>query len=161
MAFHGRARELEALERAFASETSELWVVYGRRRVGKTALLEQFTSGKPAFFFTGGLEDSRSQVKRFMATLAEQADQPLLRRLRVENWSEALDALRAHVAAFDGKLIVVLDEFQWMCRGTSSVLSDLQRLWDKEWKREGRIHLVLRVPRRSVPKCTLRTEGRA
>lgn len=141
--FHGRAAEIDALERAHASEQSELWVVYGRRRVGKTALLERFCRSKSAFFFTAGLEGSRSQMRRFMDELAKHTAQPLLSRMRPTGWSEALEALHQYVSGRQERTIVVLDEFQWMCRGTSTVLSDLQRLWDKRWKNSGRVHLIL------------------
>ena len=42
MAFHDRAEELTALESAFESPGHEFYVVYGRRRVGKTELLNEF-----------------------------------------------------------------------------------------------------------------------
>lgn len=141
--FHGRSAELDALHRGFTSERSGLWIVYGRRRVGKTALLEQFCRDKRAFFFTAGLEDSRAQMRRFIDELAVHAEQPLLAQLRPSSWSHALLALLQYAAGLNEKLVVVLDEFQWMCRGTSSVLSDVQRFWDKEWKHNNRMQLIL------------------
>jgi AAA+ ATPase superfamily predicted ATPase len=142
-AFYGRTSELALLERAHATERSELWVVYGRRRVGKTALLEKFAGGKRAFFFTAGRESSRSNLRRFFEGLADFAGQPLLRKVRSPTWSEALSALDQVVGTAPGKTLLVFDEFQWMCRGQSSVLSDLQRLWDTRWKNRGNVHLIL------------------
>ena len=49
--FFGRLGELEVLEDAYASRTAEMAIIYGRRRVGKTALIQQFCKGK-AFFST-------------------------------------------------------------------------------------------------------------
>ena len=51
--FVGRERELESLQRLYASNSFQFGVVYGRRRVGKTKLLRQFTTDKPdVIFFT-------------------------------------------------------------------------------------------------------------
>ena len=51
--FVGRERELESLQRLYASNSFQFGVVYGRRRVGKTKLLRLFTADKPdVFFFT-------------------------------------------------------------------------------------------------------------
>jgi uncharacterized protein len=141
--FHGRMAELDALRRSFAAEASALWVVYGRRRVGKTALLEEFCRDKAAFFFTAGVESSRAQVRRFIDELASHTNQPLLKQLRPSSWSDALQVLHQHLDGLEQKAVVVFDEFQWMCRGTSSVLSDLQRLWDRHWKHGGRVQLIL------------------
>ena len=50
--FIGRDEELEKLESQYASDRFEMTVVYGRRRVGKSTLLQKFASGKRAVFFT-------------------------------------------------------------------------------------------------------------
>jgi AAA+ ATPase superfamily predicted ATPase len=141
--FIGRAHELERLEEAFESERAQLWVIYGRRRVGKTSLIRQFVRGRPTFFFTGGRERARKQTQRFMGTLAELTGQPALERIPAPSWSEALGFLDQHLSKTSEKTVVVFDEFQWMCRGASSVLSDLQRLWDHDWKDSRRVHLIL------------------
>ncbi|RMF28878.1 MAG: ATP-binding protein, partial [Chloroflexi bacterium] len=54
MDFINRERELKALERLWteAEREAQLVVVYGRRRIGKTALLRRFTQGKPTVFWT-------------------------------------------------------------------------------------------------------------
>ena len=49
--FIGRERELAFLRDCYASPKSELVVVYGRRRIGKTELLKQFSQGKQAVFY--------------------------------------------------------------------------------------------------------------
>ena len=51
--FIGRERELAALNKLYASDKFEFAVIYGRRRVGKTALINQFIKDKKAVYFTG------------------------------------------------------------------------------------------------------------
>lgn len=143
MSFHGRNDELATLNRDFEASRAALWVVYGRRRIGKTALLRRFSHGKSTFFFTAGLEDSRTQLRRFMKELANQLQQPLFEHARPGSWSEALRALEGHLSTQTRKTVVVFDEFQWMCRGSSTVLSDLQRIWDEDWKEGNQVQLIL------------------
>ena len=51
--FIGRERELQTLERLFYSDHFEFAVIYGRRRVGKTALISRFIQDKDAIYFYG------------------------------------------------------------------------------------------------------------
>lgn len=141
--FYGRIEELEDLERAYSSNRSELWVVYGRRRVGKTELLRRFAHGKRAFFFTGGREPLHDQTRRFLSELADFSGQGMLRKLRGATWTDALSALEQQLALSPKKTLVVLDEFQWMCQGSLGAISDIQRLWDHRWKAGKHLHLIL------------------
>ncbi len=50
--FYGRKAELKALQAAYESPKSEMVLVYGDRRMGKTALIQKFCEGKPVFFYT-------------------------------------------------------------------------------------------------------------
>ena len=51
--FIGREREITSLNRLYNSDKFEFVVLYGRRRVGKTALINHFISDKPAIYFMG------------------------------------------------------------------------------------------------------------
>lgn len=51
--FIGRKNELNTLNKLYNSDKFEFVVIYGRRRVGKTALISEFTKDKDAIFFTG------------------------------------------------------------------------------------------------------------
>ena len=50
--FIARTHELEVLERLYARPKFDMVVLYGRRRVGKTALIDQFVADKEALYFT-------------------------------------------------------------------------------------------------------------
>ena len=140
--FVGRERELEVLAEAYASASSELCVIYGRRRIGKSTLLEQFAQDRPAFFYLAGRESKRIQLRRFVRELGDAVGDPLTGKVLASTWDEALTLLDRNIRLFCeqhrcDKAIVVLDEFQWMCRGAPELLSDLQRFWDKRWKNSG------------------------
>ncbi len=50
--FIGREKELAELNRLYAENRFQLFVIYGRRRVGKTTLLKEFCKDKPAVFYS-------------------------------------------------------------------------------------------------------------
>ena len=97
--FVGRERELESLERLYASNSFQFGVVYGRRRVGKTKLLRQFTTDKPdVIFFTAHettLSENLDLLSRELAKATpddQPASYPVFRTL-TEAFDEALAAL--------------------------------------------------------------------
>ena len=47
----GRLQEMNQLERMYASERFEFMVMYGRRRIGKTTILQEFSKMHKTIFF--------------------------------------------------------------------------------------------------------------
>lgn len=140
--FVGRRRELAALAAAYAARTAQLLPVYGRRRVGKTELLRRFAGGKPAVFFSAAQKLRQSQLADFLRAAASHLDRSFLGELRTDSWDTALRAVR-EAAPRDRKLLLVLDEFQWLCASAPELPSVLQRLWDEHWQHDPRVMLVL------------------
>ncbi|MBI3973009.1 MAG: ATP-binding protein [Chloroflexi bacterium] len=138
--FVDRERELEALERRYASDQAELYVLYGRRRVGKTELLRTFCQGKPHIFYVADLGTETSTLAEFTRQVSEFAhgDPELLGPF--PSWDAALTYV-ARLAA-DKRLVLVLDEFTYLIRTNRAVPSIVQRLWDTRL-RQTRIMLVL------------------
>ncbi|HVV86557.1 MAG TPA: ATP-binding protein [Kofleriaceae bacterium] len=140
--FVGRRAELAALERHHASRRSSLVPVYGRRRVGKTELLLQFISDKPAVYFSATQKLKGPQIADFMRAAAAGLQRPELGESSPPGWEAAL-RLVAGPAPRGRKLVLVLDEFQWLCESSPELPSVLQRLWDLEWQRANHLTLVL------------------
>lgn len=110
MAFVNRREELSTLERWWARPGSGLALVWGRRRVGKTALLQQFARDRRTVFHVG----RGAPVAEELATLARRAETVLtvparVRRRGFDDWEEALSVL-AELAATE-PLLLVLDEY--------------------------------------------------
>jgi len=140
--FIGRARELAELEKQYASSESSLVPIYGRRRVGKSELILHFKGKRPGIYFIGKQAPAALQIQEFMCASARALDQPLLAKIHVLDWRTALsEAVRAWSGP--GKLILALDEFQWMAEEDRSLPSVLQELWDRDWQRSGKIMLIL------------------
>lgn len=137
--FHGRTYECEIIKKAITSKRAELGIVYGRRRVGKSALLGQFLTDKGDLTFEG-LEgvDGKKQIAHFADQLAQQTSTI---PVRARNWKEAFEALTPHIAT--GKHYVVFDEFPWMASERSELVSILKFYWDRHWKNNTGLTLVL------------------
>jgi AAA+ ATPase superfamily predicted ATPase len=147
--FIGRQNDLMLFEESYQSPRSELLVLYGRRRIGKSTLLEKFSQGKSCFFFQAGKERKYKQIQRLNAEFSQiLGNPPLLAKLRLTEWNEALLVLEQNFEALiktskGKKAVVIFDEFQWMCEGSLELLSDLQRYWDKKWKKRNDLLLIL------------------
>jgi len=141
--FVGRAKELATLRKAFESKRSELVPVYGRRRVGKSELLTHFMHGRPGIYFLGKKSPVRMQLREFMCCAAAALGKAWLAEIDPGDW---MTALRRVVSEWDepkGKLVIALDEFQWTCESSPDLPAVLQELWDREWKGNGKILLIL------------------
>ncbi len=135
-----REQELEGLEHRWRSGQAELVIVYGRRRVGKTELLLNFAQEKPALYFLAAQVTEAEHLRQFSEQLRATFDDPLLERLTLNNWESALTYL-AQRAQRD-RLLVVLDEFPYLCEAQPALPSLLQRFWDLEGQ-HSRLSLVL------------------
>ena len=101
MTFFDRAEELTALENAFESPEHEFYVVYGRRRVGKTELLKEFCANRSHIYFLTAQEAERRQREKFVRKIAGHFDD---RVPRVDGWEEAAQFAVSYSSVWkDGK----------------------------------------------------------
>ncbi|MBK7644548.1 MAG: ATP-binding protein [Planctomycetes bacterium] len=131
--FLGRDRELAFLEELHDSGKPELFVLYGRRRVGKTELLQQFCGSRRAVYFLAAQVREKDNLRAFRDALAAALDDAMLANVEFPDWTAALNV--AAERAKDQRLVVVLDEFPYLCEGTKGLTSQLQRFWDTRGKR--------------------------
>ena len=119
--FVGRRDELAALQRHFAARSSSIVPVYGRRRVGKTELLLRFIEGKPAVYFSASQKLRGPQIADLMRAAGAALHNDALAEAVTANWEAALKLVIAS-APQGKKLVLVLDEFQWLCSPVRSCL---------------------------------------
>ncbi|CAN5304366.1 ATP-binding protein [soil metagenome] len=128
--FVNRERELAALDRA-VGRGSGLAVVSGRRRVGKTALLDRFCHDRRAVFLPGTRAPVAEALRRLEDRLRAVAPpQPgdLLDLGHLKSWDAAFGYLLARSAK--EPLLVILDEFPYLCEADPALPSTLQARWD-------------------------------
>lgn len=131
--FLGRARDLAYLQELHDSNKPELFVLYGRRRVGKTELLQQFCADRRAVYFLAAQVRDRDNLRSFRTTIAEALGDPLAGSVEFPDWVSALGFLAER--AGDRRLVVVLDEFPYLCEANKSLPSQVQKFWDTRGKK--------------------------
>ena len=125
----GRLSEIEDLQRALDSEQSEFVAVYGRRRVGKTFLINEFFHGRYAFHATG-LESGgkHEQLESFWENLKKQG---LGKCRRPRTWIAAFSYLEDLLDSLPaGKKVVFLDELPWFDSHKSGFLRAFESFWN-------------------------------
>lgn len=130
--FINRHQELAALERMFQSEVAEFFVLYGRRRVGKTELLLQFCKDKRSIYFLASQLKERDHLQQLTEIARHVINDPLLQSLAFNDWESVLIYFAQQ--AQEERLVLVLDEFQYLCEDNAALPSLIQRFWDLHGK---------------------------
>lgn len=128
MTFFDRRDELDALGTALASDEPELVVVYGRRRVGKTALITEFCAKHDHIYYLAAQEAEARQRTKFVERIAAYRDE---RVPDIDDWEDALAYLAETLTEAPG-LIVAIDEFPYLVDENQSIPSYLQGFLDRE-----------------------------
>ncbi len=139
MRFIDRERELQTLEGEYRRDSS-LVVIYGRRRVGKTTLIERFMKDKPGVYFLADLQNELLQLERFKNVVAETFKDEVLKGVEVKYWETLFRYILRHNT--QGKLIIAIDEFQYLAKVNPAIPSIFQRIWDTLLK-ENKVMLIL------------------
>jgi len=127
MTFYDRTEELDALDTAFESPSHDFYVVYGRRRVGKTELLKELCTDRPHIYFLAAQEAEDRQREKFVEKVADYFND---RVPRIDGWDGALDYLGEKLAT--EQLIVAIDEFPYLVEENDSLPSYLQSFVDEQ-----------------------------
>ena len=126
--FINRTKELESLEKQYNSNQSSLVVVYGRRRVGKTALITKFLENhKNSLYFLATEEPETQNLNYFKIQVAEFTGNELLKSAAVD-WYTVFKTLVEYKT--ETKKIIVLDEFQYIGKSNAAFPSIMQKVWD-------------------------------
>ena len=127
MKFYDREKELQLLQdiESTSLEASQMTVLVGRRRIGKTKLLLRATEGKPcAYLFV-----SRKSESILCRQFAEEAEQSL--GIPIGSYSRIADLLE-HLMRISQTMpfTLIIDEFQEIANIDASIIGDIQRVWD-------------------------------
>lgn len=125
----GRERECEELKWAVNSKRSELVIMYGRRRIGKTFLVRKFFNDTYCFHFVGAHKQKKyQQLQNFREALASYSGNPNLPQLT--DWHQAFVHLEAYIETCKEKRkIVFFDEMPWIDTQGSEFVDALEYFW--------------------------------
>ena len=143
MKFVGRKQELSDLTELYNSRESKLVVLYGRRRIGKSCLIDYFMRDKKHLRFEG-LEQGRTkaQLAQFMQDLSKQTNDKLLKHVKPDSWELIFDYLTEFFSQSKETYILFLDEFQWLAANQTKLVSILKKYWDQYWSKQN-VMLIL------------------
>jgi AAA+ ATPase superfamily predicted ATPase len=127
--FIGRERELAQLRSTLDQSRPSISVIYGRRRVGKSALIRKALEGRPAFFFEGLENQATSeQISNFCLQFSKQTGRSAGEE-EPTSWRQAFLLLEPVLR--NSPACIVLDEFQWMANYRGAIVSDLKMVWEQ------------------------------
>jgi len=137
--FVGREKELASLNKLYDENTFQMVVMYGRRRIGKTTLISEFISDKPAIFFTAQEVNDLLNLSQFSKKIYAFFNMPESVGAFV-NWNDAFEFLAQK--AKEQRFILAFDEFPYAAAANRSLKSVLQTAIDHSLKNTG-LFLIL------------------
>lgn len=139
--FIGRDQELTALNKLYQEDSFQFAVIYGRRRIGKTSLINQFLKGKRAIYFTGLEEKFQDSLSRFSDAIHAYEDPSYLDGPTFSSFEQAFKYL-VHLSEKNDRLILVIDEFPYLAKAYPPISSMLQSYIDHYFK-QNKLFLIL------------------
>lgn len=138
--FYCREEELRKLNKRYHAGDFECIIIYGRRRVGKTTLINEFCKDKPTIFFsalnTTEIENLESLSKSIMNY--ERPDMDAFPEFKT--YDAALDELTA--LATHERIVFVIDEYPYLAKAKPSISAMLQHIIDHKWN-NSKMFLIL------------------
>ena len=136
--FIGRESELEALNQMYMQDKFQLFVLYGRRRVGKTTLLNEFCKGKDSIFYSAEQSNNKLNLEKFSSLVYSFYGETTLEPF--SSWENALTYIDERQN--DKRLIIVFDEFPYLVKNNHALMSEMQHLIDHRLQ-NGRMFIIL------------------
>jgi uncharacterized protein len=139
--FVNRQAELSQLQALYKKDAGQLAIIYGRRRLGKTRLLKEFCLSHPHVYFMADRAGEQSLKKSLAISMATSLSEPLLQSVEYPEWYDlfaAFDRIRPQ----DQKIVLIFDEYQYLCQVQPAFSTFIQKWWDEHWKNEN-ILLIL------------------
>jgi AAA+ ATPase superfamily predicted ATPase len=145
--FIGRESEIALLRQKNWRKRAILTALYGRRRVGKTALVEHAFAQKPLWKFEGVEKgNTKTQIQLFLNQLSHYSSPE--ESLHAADWQKALSLLDKKIKLFfkahpDKALVIFFDEFQWLCEMKPDLVALFKYFWDNHFSKYRRCHFIL------------------
>ncbi|MCD6559424.1 MAG: ATP-binding protein [Palaeococcus sp.] len=138
--FINRVEELNILEERLRKGKAEFIVLYGRRRIGKTALLLEFLRRNGGIYLLARETSTHENLKRFSGRIASYFGDSFLRKNPFRSWDAFFEYISER--SENRRLVLVIDEFPYLVKGSPELPSILQEYWDLRLK-ESQIYLVI------------------
>lgn len=144
--FIGREEEIGILQEVLVSGESEFVALYGRRRVGKTFLIETIYKNEIVFSLTGLNQTGKElQLENFTRVINRLLDKLVQIPTTPMNWLKAFDILQLYLEQLNchHKKVVFIDELPWLATSRSGFLPALENFWNAWASKRNDIVLVV------------------
>ena len=121
------------------TKTSQLFVIYGKRRVGKTELVKQFLQDKPAIYFLADKRNHGDQLKELGRVIGNYFDDKILTKNGFQNWIEFFEYISNKG---NKQLVVAIDEYPYLVETDDAISSIFQKGWD-QYLKNSKVFFVL------------------
>jgi AAA+ ATPase superfamily predicted ATPase len=138
--FYCREKEIRTMNQRFDKGNFECIVIYGRRRVGKTALINEFCKGKPAIYFSALNASAQENLEALSKAIYLYKNPGEVNAPVYQNYENALDAVTE--IAKERRVVFVIDEYPYLAKSERSISSRLQHVIDHIWQ-NSRLFLIL------------------
>lgn len=138
--FYCREEELRKLNARYNGDDFECIIIYGRRRVGKTALINEFCKDKPTIFFSALNTTGQENLEALSRAIAGFERPEALSAPVFRDYDAALDAITA--LAGEQRIVFVIDEYPYLAKAKPAISAMLQHIIDHKWK-NSRLFLIL------------------
>ena len=137
--FIGRKHELDSMNRSYSNNAFQFPVIYGRRRVGKTTLINEFCKGKKTIYFVAIQSTAKENLEIFSAQILSvlAPDAP---KTPFPSYRDAIDYVFER--ARNERIILAIDEYPYLANSYQAVSSILQAAIDK-YQTDSKLFLIL------------------
>lgn len=138
--FYCRSHELQTMNRRYDKGKFECIVIYGRRRVGKTALINEFCKEKPTIYFSALNASSHENLEALSKAIYTCKNPEGTSAPAYQSYGDALDEITS--MAKKERLVFVIDEYPYLAKAEKAFSSMLQHIIDHVWQ-DSRLYLIL------------------
>src|SRR3989344_4158035 len=140
MPFINREQELKVLNEKWQSKIAKFFIIYGKRRVGKTELIKQFIKDKSAIYFLADKRTSADQLQELGQIVGNYFSDEILIKNGFTDWIQVFSYIKTK--ADTQPLILAIDEYPYLTENDKSTSSLFQKGWD-EYLKNTNIFLIL------------------
>lgn len=137
--FIGREKELKNLKNLYDTDKFQFPVIYGRRRVGKTAIINEFVKDKDTIYFTGIETNAKQNLENFSKSIFNYTTGSNVTPV-FSSFQEALEYV--FTLGEKKRIVLVIDEYPYLAKSYKAIASMLQVLIDKQ-KDTSKLFLIL------------------
>ena len=129
--FIDREIELEFLNERWQSSNSQLIIIYGKRRIGKTELIKEFIKNKSSIYFICDRTTEKENLKNLGRIAGRKFNNLILVENGFNDWYQFFNFLKR---SFKERIVIAIDEFPYLYSSNTAISSIFQKGWDENLK---------------------------